>query len=333
MSKETHEWLSENVLVGWTSKRGEAWHYQEGDDNHYPEAIPMDDVKSRLFNWHPVLSPIYVEDGEGFSPVPDRIALSHSESKHVLGIFHEGYPETTYQDRLIDPLIQFLDDPDLSVGSAGLLKLGAVAWIQIDVPDNVVTPEGIEFRPHILAASSLDGSLSNTYKRVVTNIVCDNTMSMALHEDGQEYKVKNTRNSALRIAEARQALEIIYSAADDFSAQVAALCEQTVTDAQWATFVEELAPIGSEDKPAAVTKAENKREILTQLYKGDARCEPWKGTAYGVVQTMNTYGQHVARVNKGTQRVEKNMLSVLKGQVDESDKMTLNTLNKVLQAA
>jgi hypothetical protein len=43
------------TLIGFTSKRGNAWHYRQEDQgnepNHYPDAIPMDDVLRRLFNF------------------------------------------------------------------------------------------------------------------------------------------------------------------------------------------------------------------------------------------------------------------------------------------
>ena len=45
MSKETQEWLNRNVLIGYTERRGNAWHYRasdQGDEpNHYPGAIPL----------------------------------------------------------------------------------------------------------------------------------------------------------------------------------------------------------------------------------------------------------------------------------------------------
>jgi hypothetical protein len=53
MSKETIQWLNTQTLIGMTEKRGNAWHYraeEQGDEpNHYPLAIPVEDVKRRLF--------------------------------------------------------------------------------------------------------------------------------------------------------------------------------------------------------------------------------------------------------------------------------------------
>ena len=51
MSRETLEWLNENTLIGFTDKRGNAWHHRGGYDNHYPGGIPVEDVRKRLFDW------------------------------------------------------------------------------------------------------------------------------------------------------------------------------------------------------------------------------------------------------------------------------------------
>ena len=58
MSQETPEWLNTNTLIGFTEKRGHAWHYRaevQGDQsNHYPGAVPIEDVRRRLFPWEAV---------------------------------------------------------------------------------------------------------------------------------------------------------------------------------------------------------------------------------------------------------------------------------------
>src|SRR4051812_45441513 len=50
--------LNTNTLIGFTEKRGKAWHYRgvlKGDDStHSPGAIPAADVRRRLLNWQAV---------------------------------------------------------------------------------------------------------------------------------------------------------------------------------------------------------------------------------------------------------------------------------------
>ena len=49
-------------------------------------------------------------------------------------------------------MANILDD-DLSISSAGLLRGGAVAWVEVSVPESITTPEGVVFRPNLLATT------------------------------------------------------------------------------------------------------------------------------------------------------------------------------------
>ena len=97
------------------------------------------------------------------------------------------------------------------------------------MPDTITTPEGVAFRPNLLATTSFDGSIATTYKRTVTDTVCDNTRELALSERGQEVKVKHSRNSHAQLAPARKALALVHTLGDEFAAEVAQLCATTVT--------------------------------------------------------------------------------------------------------
>ena len=335
MSKETAAWLNANTLIGFTDKRGTAWHYrsdlQGAESNHYPGPVPVEDVKRRLFDWEAVSSPVYVESPlGGLVQAPGRQAILRSDNGHLMGLFTDGYEPHPYVEWLVNTIGTLLDD-DLSIGSAGLLKNGAVAWVSVEVPENIVTPEGVEFRPNLFGATSFDGSLSTTFKRAVTNIVCDNTMFAGLAELGQQIKIKHSRYSKLRLAEARDALNIVYEIADDFTAEVARLCQTKVTGAEWAAFLDAHAPL-PDDKGRARTMAETKRDTLTRLWNHDNRVSPWHGTAWGVIQAVNTYTHHEQTV-RGAGRVERNMLRAVTGGVDELDHATLATLRSVRDLA
>jgi hypothetical protein len=49
-----------------------------------------------------------------------------------------------------------------------------------------------------------------------------------------------------------------------------------------------------------------KRNEIVQLYRADERCAPWAGTAFGVLQTFNTWQHHVATVKGDKGRVQRN---------------------------
>jgi phage/plasmid-like protein (TIGR03299 family) len=361
MSKETLEWLNNYTLIGHTDKRGTAWHYrkheQGGEPNHYPQAIPVADVERRLFNWDPEECALHVPLSNGGLLIPEdrkaivrpADALFQGDPGAILGLFKSGYRVHGFQQWLVENVETILDD-ELSIGSAGLLKGGAVAWVSVEVPDSIKTPEGVLFRPNLIAATSLDGSLATTYQRCVTNVVCDNTMSAALGESpDQRVKIKHSVNSLTRLEEVRSALGIVYSIADDFAAEVATLCETKVSEGDWEQFLDSLVPVkdekGKEKVGKGLTMANNKRDALCSLYFNDDRCAPWNGSAWGVIQTVNTFAHHEQIVRGKTDkslspeeqeevkkalRAQRNQERAVNGLVDALDLSTLETLQGVL---
>lgn len=348
MSKESLQWLNTRTLIGFTEKRGSAWHYradeQGTESNHYTGAIPTEDVRRRLFAWTHAegdVSATYF-GADGFTTItdPDRKAILRpagtfgpDDQGEILGLFKSGYQVHPFGEWLIDNVGTILDS-GLSVGSAGLLKGGAIAWVQCEMPDTITTPEGVAFRPFLTAATSVDGSLSSTYMTGATVTVCDNTLSAALNEKGTgKFKVRHSRNSLDKVTEVRDALGIVYAVADDFAAQVKDLCETSVSDTQWKAFLTAVAPdpaAGANKTSRGATLATAKRAELSQLWNNDNRVSPWKGTAFGVVQAVNTHAHHVQTV-KGATRTERNMLRSVKGEWQSLDADTLATLTKVLQ--
>lgn len=338
MSRETMTDLNQNTLIGYTDKRGTAWHYradEQGDEpNHYAGAIPVEDVRRRLFHWSPLEADItataVTENGVVTSPDPTRKAILRSDTGAVLGVFSSSYQVHEYNEWLIKNVENLLD-ADLHIGSAGLLKGGAVAWVQVEMEDTIDTPSGVQFRPFLTAATSLDGSLASTYQIGAQVVVCDNTLSVALGESGAErVRVKHTARSHLRIHDVRSALNIVHQTADAFNEQVRTLTETELSRDQWTKFLEvHFAP--STDSTRALNMAQRRRDELDHWYREHEWVAPWNGTAWGALSAINTWAHHGQPV-RGS-RVERNMERAVTGQIKTIDQGALASLQKVLATA
>lgn len=333
MSQETIEWLNTQCLIGFTDKRGKAWHYKESaqgtEPNHYPGAIPVEEIQRRLFNFTAQQVPVFVADprpGFGYLEVPNKQAIQASDDGSVFGVFSDGYLPHQYSEWLIDNVSTILDD-DLGIGSALLLKNRGVAVVQVEVPENFVTPDGVEFRPNLLAATSLNGTLATVYKRTVTVAVCDNTTEWALAEEGQEVRIRHSKYSGLRIGEARDTLALIFDQADAFTAEVNRLCAVSVSEREWNQVLEALVPV-PEEEGRSQTLAVNKRDQLKGLWASDPRVEPWGGTAFGVSQAFNTWNQHLKTV-RGAHQVERTYTNALSGATGRDDAAVFAALSGI----
>lgn len=329
MSTETTEWLNQNVLIGMTDKRGNAWHYKasdQGDEpNHYAGAIPIEDVRRRLFFWKATKEPMFVTGVDGDPKrVPSRVAICRDDTFDVLGVVSPTYQPHQYDEWLLTSVANLLDD-DLVIGSAGLLKGGAIAWTQVEMPENCKVAD-VEFRPNLLATTSFNGSIATTYKRTVTVVVCDNTRNAALREHGQEISIRHTSKSHLRLGDARSALSIVHQMADAFSKEIEALLSVKVSDVQFDKFVTAHVPINDEESKQAISRAENTRMEFFNLWQNDVRVAPWRGTGFGVLQAVNTHRQHLRPTRGDTMLVERTMMDSLTGKTEIADRKATELL-------
>lgn len=330
MSRETIDALNQNTLIGFTEKRGKAWHWREGTDNHMEGELPLELVTSKLFDWRAVEGEITVTimDENGVQSLTDakRKAIVRSDTGQIFGYPTNGYTIHDYEDTLLT-MAATITSGGLPISTAGVLGGGARAWVQYERPETLVGAEGVEFRPFLTAASSLDGSLATTFFNGATVTVCDNTLSIALSTATEKYKIRHSSNSGLKVGEARDALLLLDQTADEFAQEVSMLTSQYVTDAKWNEFIEAYVP-KPKDAGRALTMAETKIADLNRLWNYDERVTPWKNSAYGVLAAVNTWGNHIQTV-RGATRADRNMGKLIDGEFAKLDASVFKTLAKI----
>lgn len=326
MGIETSEWYNTQILIGMTDQRGKAWHWradsQSDEPNHYPQAIPVADVHRRLFSWKAIKRPMYFESADGgITPAENTVAVIRDDNSHLMGIFSESYATHQYGDWLVTNLENMIDD-NIIIGSAGLLKHGAVAWVSLEMPESVEVVEGFKIRPHLLATTSHNGSIATTYKKVTTFVVCDNTYSIALRENGESYSVRHSKYSNMRIQDARDALGIVHRMTEEMSRHIEMLSSVKISDMAFERILDKMVPKPLTTAKMAITRADNKRNDLLSMWKSDERVAPWRGTGLGAIQAFNTYNHHKAGTDKN--RIERNMMGSLNGVLEKTDKQVLS---------
>lgn len=337
MTQETLATLNTQTLFGFTEKRGRnAWHYRaelQGEEpNHYTGAVPVADITRRLFNFkfYEATADWKVITDDGVISITDtsRKGIVRSDTLTApLGIFKLGFQIHDYNEWLVQNVARILD-AGLHVGSAGLLRNGGVAYVQVEMEETMESC-GVHFRPFLTAATSVDGSLSTTYGTGSQVVECDNTLSTALTSASRRMKIKHSKNSMLRINEAREALDIVFETGEAFAAQLEELNAEYVSEQRWSDFLDAYtAPDPKAKTTRSVTISTAKREALNDLWNNDLRVAPWKNNAYGVLSAVNTYTHHVASA-RGGNRAVRNMSNAVLGEIDKIDANTLAVLATV----
>lgn len=356
MTQETMSDLQRNTLIGMVSERGPAWHKRDdllrnadgtlAEDNHYDGFIPVEDVRRRLFGWMPqtlvvaYLKPCDVNEADVIRKdgVPckvietqaDRVGVLRDDNDYDMGIFKSGVQHPPYTVTLIREA-ERLTGSTLGISSAGLLAKGGRAWVEFSLPETLHDPKsGFSYRPNLLKADSMDGTLSMTTARTINATVCDNTMTWNLLEAGKAgllFKRKHTSGFG-DLQDERDALGILEQTNDEFVSELHALIEREVTEKQVIQVLDIIMPVPS-DEGRGRTFAQNKRDQWMNVYTSDPMASPWKGTAFGVVQTHNTYDHWFTPV-RGTGRSERNMWRAINGKRMETDREIVSALERVL---
>ena len=137
------------------------------------------------------------------------------------------------------------------------------------------------FRPNLLATTSFDGSLATTFKRTVTDTVCDNTRELACP------KTDSLQGQALSLfprpaSAGKGGPRMVHAIADDFAAEVAELCpiechRPVGTCPPTHRSLVDGCPTGEAARRTGTHHGENKRGVLKRLYADDVRVAPWRG--------------------------------------------------------
>lgn len=357
MSRETMEWLNTNTMIGHTIDKdrwaksswvtmvdgvAKAWWQQDGFQNGYEGAIPVEEVERVLFNWEPVQStpflrlPVAADDDnydgidgadQKFIWVPDtdHQGVMHPVTHQVFRYFGaDSWQLHGYKPWLIDN-VAAIADGEVGIDSAGLLRGGGVAYVTLSLPEGVTTSAGLEFRPTILAATSIDGTKKTIYSSVKFIPICDNSMEAAESDALASFKIKHSSKSLGRLSDARSALGLIYQNGEQFGKFLDALTEVDVTDAQFRQIIEGLAPFptpeikdGKLQNQRALTIAERKHNELLDLWQRDQRAAKWNGTLLGAYQAANTWNEHFKSNNDN--QVERIMTGVVSGTFNKMDR-------------
>lgn len=341
MTSETQNWLETRVKVGFAEIRGNAWWYAGDPLSHFPGAIPEDVARQTLTV--PIGTfPVYAGTGEedvGNHRIPKRRAIMNTETDEVFYIGSDVFEIHDYPETLLDRTETIMDGK-LGIASVGTLQGGARAFIQYEAPETrEVAGTGERYRPFLVVTTGLDGQSATTWKYGFTRVVCDNTLDLIMGEQSRAYVEKHKgKRGEFSIQAAREALDLLDTVSDDFEAEVKRLIATPVSDKQWGKVLCAYSPIKPEDEVTAsldektnavkgaksrITRAETVREDLTKLWKHDTRVAPWTGTAWGVLQSVNTLNQHYRTVKEGTHRAERNMLNFFDGKTAQEDNGTL----------
>lgn len=195
--------------------------------------------------------------------------------------------------------------------TAGSLKKGKVVWMLAQLPETIKI-SGMEdeaIQQNILISNSHDGSTPLSASITPVRVVCNNTLTLALRGTKRIHKIRHTKNMSGRMVEAKNVLGIAENYGKALQKVGTELINAQFSDAEFEAFLESLVP--SKDKAdRGRTMAQEKQEMIRNIYRTAPDLQNIKGTRWGALQSVIDYNDHHIK-GRGDSKAENRMKRIL----------------------
>lgn len=263
----------------------------------------------------PVAQEVGTDEDTGeviYDPIDGFYSVQRSSDLRSVGVVGERYVPLNNVDAF-----QFGDDLlDQHDGAhwvtAGSLKDGKVVWMLAQLPETIKI-SGMEdeaIQQNILIANSHDGSTAVSASITPVRVVCNNTLTLALKGTPRTFKIRHTKNMSGRINEAKRVLGIAEAYGERIQAVGTALVNAKFSDAEFEAFLESLVPTKGKEVGRSLTVAEDKQEVIRNIYRTAPDLQNIKGTRWGALQAVIDYNDHHIK-GRGNNQGESRMNRIL----------------------
>jgi len=215
--------------------------------------------------------------------------------------------------------------------TAGSIKDGRVVFGSIAIDREVVLdPNGVGdvVKNYLVVAQSHDGTMSITGANTPIRVVCNNTLTMALSDASQTFKIRHTETAESRADIAAQALRNSHGYIDEFTIVANDLLNTHVTDQSFWEIVNVAYPKPDEGNKRGTTVWENRVDQLIELRTSPTNAM-FADNAWG---TYNTLIEAVDWFRTGRGKNAETNLAIARSGFDPIVNSEKNRLLQVVQA-
>lgn len=181
--------------------------------------------------------------------------------------------------------------------TAGSVRGGAMVWALVWLDEPFTVPcDGSPTYPFAALLNAHDGSAACKLLPTSVRIVCWNTWKMAEAEgDRHQHQVilRHSGNVEERLELAKVGLASMRDEAKEWQVLAADLAGINVSDAVFATFMDEFIPIPENASERTRSQRAERRSTFTKLYYESPTQDGIRGTGYGLVQAAGEYLDHL----------------------------------------
>lgn len=297
--------LQENDFM--FSGRGEVpWH---GIGTVLEGVLTSDEaIKAARLDWTVNQTPLYAGENR-VDAVPGYVANVRSDTKEVLGIVSERYRVAQNKDvfAFADALIGNGRIP-CTYETAGSLFNGRRVFMLVNMPKGRIV--GDEYQPYLCLSNAHDGSACLQIFLTGIRVVCNNTLSAALHTAKRKISIRH-----LSLMEQRkdEALRTMGAASKYFHDLERFALELAGKKVRIGKVLDKLFPVNSDMSKRQRNANTEVKDTIKRILKQKDDLQNVKGTAWGVYSAIADYRSNALPKRKTAAFAENKMAMFLDG--------------------
>lgn len=236
------------------------------------------------------------------------IAANDATKVVFLGTVGKDYTVIQHGEgfRMVDQLIASVDGAHYE--TAGALGDGEKVWGLANLKFSINVGND-ESKVYLLFHTGHDGSASHSYSTVITRVVCQNTLKLAVREGAMgAFRIQHTKNAGDRLAACHEALASLQENTLTVQEKLNYLANRKVTRESADKIFDRLFPKTEVEKDGVTvlessTRRDNVLAQILELYESndnDAFPEQ-RGSGYNLLNAVTAYTDHI-RGNNVNQR-------------------------------
>jgi len=255
--------------------------------------------------------------GEPGTQISHRVAVVRKDREpgevgRVVGVVHPGFqPLQNRQCAMMFDALLGQGKPTYHTG--GYLKNGEVTWLLARLPGDIRVRGDDVLETYLLFTNSHDGSIAIDIRLTTVRVVCQNTLSLALHKKGVAGKVfRHGHNGSYELLkeEAKAFFEFSIQQSREAESLFSRLAAKACTNDAFNAFLKKLMP--DPVKPATAnrnpsvlrgyetrmeTVAAARGEVMGIHLEGipDRDIQPAEDTWWGALNTVTAWSDHVQK--------------------------------------
>ena len=265
-------------------------------------------IREARLTWTVEQKPVYAESDRA-QAIPGYVANVRSDTNEVLGIVSERYHVAQNKD-----VFAFADDligngrVPCTYETAGSLFNGRRVFMLVNMPKGRIVED--EYHPYLCLSNAHDGSACLQVLLTGIRVVCNNTLSAALHTARRKISIRHLSFMERRKDEVLMAMGAASKYFRDLEAFASMLAGRKVNIGK---VLDRLFPASAcVSKRQLKSNAETK-ELIKSLLKRKDDLQNFKGTAWGVYSAIADYRSNAEPKRKTSTYADRKMATFLDG--------------------